>query len=128
MTGVLVAVLALAGAAFSLVAALGLVRLPDLPMRMHAVTKAGTLGAGLLLAAVAVSHGGAGVTVRAVATLAFLFLTAPVASHLIGRAAYLSGRVPLWHRTLVDQFRGPAAARAAGRGADARAQASPVPR
>lgn len=93
-----------------LVAALGVLRMPDLFMRMHAATKAGTLGAGLLLLAVALAFSQTGVTVRTLATIAFLLVTAPVAAHVIGRAAYRAERVPLWERTCMDEgAAGPAA-------------------
>ncbi len=104
MTTYFTHILVLLGAFFALVAAVGLLRMPDLLMRMHAATKAGTLGAGLFLVAVAVSFGDSGVTVRALAAIVFLFLTAPVAAHVIGRAAYYAGRVQLWKRTLVDEL------------------------
>lgn len=103
MTEVLTAALVLVGAALSLIAAIGLIRMPDLPMRMHAATKAGTLGAGLLLGAVAVAYSDAGVTIRALATIGFLFLTAPVSAHVIGRAAYRGG-LKLWERTCLDEL------------------------
>ena len=96
--------LLLVGALFVLVAALGLVRLPDLLMRMHAATKAGTLGAGLLLIAIAVSSPEASVVARAVATIVFLLLTAPIAAHLIARAAYHTGEAALWEHTCVDEL------------------------
>ncbi|SOD89224.1 monovalent cation/H(+) antiporter subunit G [Caenispirillum bisanense] len=99
----IVAALLLAGGFFALVAALGVVRLPDVFIRMHASTKAGTLGGGLILAAVAVSQWEAGVTTRVVLIIAFLLVTAPIAAHLIGRAAYRIG-VPLWHNTVVDEW------------------------
>jgi multicomponent Na+:H+ antiporter subunit G len=98
------AVLMLAGAAFMLIAAIGVLRLPDVLMRMHASTKAGTLGAGLLLLAVALIYGEIGIATRALATIAFLVLTAPVAAHMIGRAAYLVG-VQLWEGTIVDELK-----------------------
>jgi multicomponent Na+:H+ antiporter subunit G len=104
--GMIITIILLAtGAFFMLVAAIGVLRMPDLLMRMHAATKAGTLGAGLLLLAVAVHFGQAGITIRALATVTFLLLTAPVAAHVIGRAAYLAGTLPLWDRTLVDELR-----------------------
>jgi multicomponent Na+:H+ antiporter subunit G len=106
MMALVAALLIVAGAAFSLVAALGVLRLPDLLMRMHAATKAGTLGAGLMLLATAAAKLDGGVALRAFAALAFLLLTAPVAAHLIGRAAYMSGQVRLWEGTRVDEFRG----------------------
>lgn len=94
----------LAGSLFVLVAALGVLRLPDLLMRMHAATKAGTLGAGLLLVAVAVSAPETSVMARAVATFVFLLLTAPIAAHLIAHAAYYTGAATLWDRTSVDEL------------------------
>jgi multicomponent Na+:H+ antiporter subunit G len=83
---------------------LGVLRLPDLLMRMHAATKAGTLGAGLLLVAVAVSAPETSVMARALATFVFLLLTAPIAAHLIARAAYHTGEATLWDRTCVDEL------------------------
>jgi multicomponent Na+:H+ antiporter subunit G len=94
----------LVGSLFVLVAALGLLRLPDLLMRMHAATKAGTLGAGLLLVGVAVSTPDPSVMARALATFVFLLLTAPIAAHLIARAAYHTGEATLWDRTCVDEL------------------------
>ena len=54
MSELIVALLIAAGCLFCLVAAVGIVRLPDTLIRMHAATKAGTLGTGLILAGVAV--------------------------------------------------------------------------
>lgn len=99
-------ILILLGAFFMLVAAIGVVRMPDLLIRMHAATKAGTLGAGLLLIGVAIHFGETSVTLRAVSVVVFLFLTAPIAAHMIGRAAYNEGEVKLWDRTVVDELRG----------------------
>lgn len=72
---------------------------------MHASSKAGTLGAGMILAAVAVLYGTDEIVARAVAAIFFLLLTVPVASHMIGRAAYITG-VKLWSGTVVDEVRG----------------------
>lgn len=90
MNDAVVSVLIVLGGAFAAVAGLGLVRLPDVLMRMHASTKAGTLGVGLIVAGVSVHFGGALVVAKAILIIAFLLLTAPVAAHLIGRAAYRS--------------------------------------
>ena len=98
-------VLILIGAGFSLIAGIGLVRLPDLYLRMHAATKAGTLGAGLVLLAIMLEAGRLEIAVRAVTGLVFLFFTAPLAAHLLGRAGYLAG-VPLWDRTIQDDLTG----------------------
>ncbi len=88
-----------------LLAGIGIVRLPDIFLRMSAASKASSLGAGCVLLAVAVSAADIAITVRAVAGVLFLFLTAPVASHMIGRAAYMIG-VPLWKGTVVDELKG----------------------
>jgi multicomponent Na+:H+ antiporter subunit G len=98
-----VAILIVAGALFCLIAAAGMIRLPDTLIRMHAATKAGTLGAGLILAGVAVNFSQVGPVLRASLTLIFLLLTAPVGAHLIGRAAYRSG-IQLFSRTCVDHL------------------------
>ena len=99
------AILLLAGVALGLIAALGLLRMPDLPMRLHATSKAGTLGAGLMLAGVALHHNEFGVTSRVLVTVFFLILTGPVAAHIIGRAAFLTLRMRLWQGTRLNEFR-----------------------
>ena len=71
---------------------------------MHAATKAGTLGAGLILIAVAFFYADLGITLRSLAAIMFLLLTAPVAAHLIGRAAYYSG-IRLWEKTWIEQLK-----------------------
>jgi multicomponent Na+:H+ antiporter subunit G len=100
---VLTSFLLLSGSLFCLVAAVGMLRLPDTLIRMHAATKAGTLGAGLILLAEAVHFGDTGITLRALAAVAFLLITAPVGAHLIGRASYFRG-VRLYEKTHVDEL------------------------
>jgi multicomponent Na+:H+ antiporter subunit G len=72
---------------------------------MSATSKAATLGAGLVLLATAVFFNEFSITARVTATIVFLLLTAPVAAHMIGRAAYFDG-VPLWKGTVLDELRG----------------------
>jgi len=96
MAEIIMAVLVVSGGFFCFVAGLGVLRLPDVLMRMHASTKAGTLGSGLILAAVAVYFADTATISRAVATILFLLMTAPVAAHMIGRAAFRSG-ITLWN-------------------------------
>jgi multicomponent Na+:H+ antiporter subunit G len=86
MIDVVIGLFLIAGAAFVLIAAIGIVRLPDLLTRMHASTKAGTLGALLVLAGLAIHVGTGEVVSKVVATSLFLLLTAPIAAHMIGRA------------------------------------------
>ena len=98
-------VLLLLGAVFMLLAAIGMVRMPDVLTRMHSSTKSATLGVGLIMLGVALAIGDFAIGVRALAIVIFLFVTAPVAAHMIARAAYLSG-VPLWEGPLSDEMRG----------------------
>lgn len=93
------------GVFFILIAGIGLLRMPDLYLRMSAATKASTLGLGLILLGTAVYFGELGVASRALATIIFVFLTAPVSAHMIGRAAYSNG-VPLWEGSEVDELKG----------------------
>ncbi|MCG8604563.1 monovalent cation/H(+) antiporter subunit G [bacterium] len=98
------AVLLVTGSLFMLIAALGILRFPDLFTRMHAAAKAASFGAGLMLSAVAVYFATAWVILEIFLVIAFIFLTAPVASHMIGRAAYFL-QVPLWPGTIMDELR-----------------------
>lgn len=94
----------LLGASLVLLASLGLLRMPDLLTRMHATAKAGALGAGLMVGAVAIYFTDVGVTIRAIAIFVFIVLTGPIAAHVIGRAAYFVG-VPLWEGTIKDDLK-----------------------
>ncbi len=89
-----VAALLVTGGAFVLIGAIGMVRFPDFYMRLHAPTKATTLGVGgVLLASLAVSwwRGEFGVPELLIAV--FLFITAPVSANLLAKAA-MHLRVP----------------------------------
>ena len=105
MNDLISAVLLLIGAAFLLLAGVGVVRMPDVFTRMQAATKASTLGVGCVLLAVAVHFNELGIIMRALAGIVFFLLTAPVTAHVIGRAAYFLG-VPLWRGTTHDELRG----------------------
>ena len=105
MNEILSPALLMIGAGFALLAGVGVVRMPDLFTRMQAATKASTLGIGCILVAVAMHFGELGITTRALTAMLFVFLTAPVAAHMIARAAYFVG-VPLWKGTIIDELRG----------------------
>lgn len=104
MTAAVGAALLLAGAALMLIAAVGAVRFPDLMLRMHAVTKAGTSGVSLIGLAAALSFDDLSVTTRALIMVVFVMITLPVGAHVIGRAAYFAD-VPLWRGTVADELR-----------------------
>jgi multicomponent Na+:H+ antiporter subunit G len=100
------AALVLTGAFFMLLAAVGVARLPDVWMRMHASTKSATFGIGCMALALAASHlHDLGVVMRSIIIIGFVFQTAPVAAHMIGRAAYLMGVAP-WGGTKLDELKG----------------------
>ncbi|KHJ53214.1 hypothetical protein LA66_19595 [Aureimonas altamirensis] len=84
-------VLKLVGVAFIFGAALGLIRFRDPFQRMHAATKAGTVGAIFTVLGAMCSMQSLGPTLIGLFIIAFLLLTVPVAGHLLGRAAYMSG-------------------------------------
>lgn len=92
------------GVALVLLAGVGMVRFPDVLTRASAATKAAGLGVALVLAGTAVVIGTPEAAVKLGAAVVLQFLTAPVAGHVIGRAAYRSG-APLWHGTEVDDLR-----------------------
>jgi multicomponent Na+:H+ antiporter subunit G len=94
----------LSGALFCLIAALGVLRFPDLLMRMHASTKAGTLGVSLVLISTAIHYGSAAVIIKVVLTIAFLFIAGPVAAHVLARAGYFIN-LPLWEGSVIDELR-----------------------
>lgn len=100
----LVTILVFAGTFLMFLTGLGLVRMPDVFTRMHAATKGASLGVALLLVAAALFFREVGIATKAIVTVAFIFLTAPVAASLLGRAAY-ARRIPLWRGSVMDEGR-----------------------
>ncbi|WP_462417313.1 monovalent cation/H(+) antiporter subunit G [Kytococcus sp. Marseille-QA3725] len=92
---VLGGVLMLLGSLLSVIAAIGLLRFPDLLTRMHAATKPQTLGLVLLGAGLALFIREWPVWGAIFLTVLFQFLTAPVAAHMVGRGALRTGQVRL---------------------------------
>ena len=84
-----------AGAAFCLIGALGLQRMPDFYSRTHPASMIDTLGATLLLAGLALyavaGHGDAATLVRIVMIAGFLYVTSPTAAHALAKAAFARG-------------------------------------
>ncbi|MEW5931253.1 MAG: monovalent cation/H(+) antiporter subunit G [Gemmatimonadota bacterium] len=91
------------GVFFMFVASLGVFRLRDFYLRIHAPTKAATLGLALLLAAAALHLGERSVATKAVLALLFIGATAPVGGHILARAAYRNG-VPPTPGTSPDEY------------------------
>jgi multicomponent Na+:H+ antiporter subunit G len=86
------------GVFFLAVGTVGLLRLPVVYNRLHATSKATTLGASSTLLAVTVHFGPRGPGLTALIAIVFLFLTVPTGSHLIARAAGRMGVAPLRER------------------------------
>jgi multicomponent Na+:H+ antiporter subunit G len=109
------AVLLVVGAVIALIAAVGVLRLPDAFLRMHAATKAGVVGGVFALLGVGAAFDTPGAWLRVGLIIVFLLMTVPVSSHALGRAAYVSG-APMWQGTRQDDLEGvlPRAAREQG--------------
>ncbi len=105
MIDIIIMIIAGFGAIFVLLAAVGIIRMPDLYLRISVTTKAATLGIGLILICVAIYFNEASITTRVLAIIFFLLLTAPVGAHLIGRASYFVG-IPLWKKSVLDDLEG----------------------
>ena len=101
---VLSAVLLLGGVLLAVVAAVGLVRFPDVFSRMHAATKPSTLGLLLIVVGASLRMADRSDMVKLLLVAAFQFLTAPVAAHMVGRAAYRAGTGAL-DDLVVDEMR-----------------------
>lgn len=102
---ILIAVFALLGGLLTLIAGVGMIRMPDFYLRMSVTTKAATLGVSFFMLCAAIHFKDAAVTTKVAAIILFTFLTAPVAAHLISRVAYILG-VPLWRKSVMDDLKG----------------------
>ena len=87
----LVTALIVVGSFFLLVGTVGLLRLPDVYNRLHATSKATTLGAASMFLAGFVYYGPGGTGLTSLVGIVFLFLTAPTGGHVIARAAHRMG-------------------------------------
>lgn len=103
MTEYLVAGLLWIAGIFTLIAAIGVLRFPDVFMRMHAATKAGTVGVISSLLALALYFDDPAIRVRALLVALFLCITAPIVGHVLSRASLIA-RVPLAPQTRVNEW------------------------
>lgn len=93
ISDVISAVCFVLGAALALVAAIGIIRFPDVFSRMHSATKPQVLGLLLVLVGLAFRLEGIGSIGLLLLVALFQMLTAPIASHMVGRAAFRAGQV-----------------------------------
>lgn len=103
---IFIGIVVLLGSLLSLVTTIGLIRLPDVYTRSHAASKSATLGVLLILVGALLYFWFADnyFSARLVLGIVFVFITAPVAGHLISRAAYYTD-VPLWEKTVQDDLK-----------------------
>jgi multicomponent Na+:H+ antiporter subunit G len=99
-------VLILAGSAFVVLGAVGLVRMPDIYTRMHAASVTDTLGAGLLIGGLMLQAGLSLVTLKLLFLLALFFFTGPVVTHALAQAALHEGVEPMLHEDRRDRANG----------------------
>lgn len=99
-----ISILMIAGSVWVLIAALGIVRMPDFFTRVQVVTKATTFGLGMIMLATALNFGWSGESARSLLAVAFIFLTSPVAAHMLSRTAYKRREVDLWEGTEKDEW------------------------
>ncbi len=85
------------GAFFLIVSGIGILRMPDVYTRLHAAGIADTLGADLILTGLLFQSGLSLVSVKIILILLFLFLTSPVSTHAVARAALQGGVEPILH-------------------------------
>ena len=105
MIDILIFILATLGAIFAMLAAVGILRMPDTFLRISVTTKAATLGIGLILGAAAIYFLDFSVSTRVQAIIIFIVLTAPVGAHLIGRTSYFTGN-KMWKNSVIDELKG----------------------
>lgn len=77
----------IAGSAFVLIASIGILRMPDIYMRLHASTKATSLGLTLLLTGLMIFDPVISTIIKSLAVIIFLYLTIPVSANLLGKSA-----------------------------------------
>ena len=103
ISNLIVTVFVLAGAFFSLLASIGVIRFPDVYTRMHAATKAPAFGIFLFLVAAVFFFADFYAIAISLMIVVFIFLTAPVASHIISRVAHLLN-TEIWNKTSIDEL------------------------
>lgn len=88
-------ILILGGGFFAVTGGIGVLRLPDVYTRLHASGMTDTMGAGMILAGCMLQSGLGLVTVKLFLVLLFLWLTSPISTHAVARAALHVGIRPV---------------------------------
>ncbi len=104
MNEIIIIALLLVGSLAIFVAAVGLLRMPDVYLRISSTTIAATFGVASILLAVALHFEDLGYALHVFGVIIFLILSVPVGSHMLGIAAYIA-ELPMWKGTSVDQLK-----------------------
>lgn len=88
---IIAAIFVAGGVFFFLVSVIGLIRLPDIYIRVHATAKGDTLGLGLSLLGAMIHMGFSFTSLKLLLIITFIWITSPTAAHLIGKSAYRTG-------------------------------------
>ena len=91
---IVAATLMLIGCSLALIAAIGMYRMPDTYSRIHVATKPATLAVVCTMGAAVLLVPGPAASTKLLLAVALQFWTAPVASHMLGRAAHATGQRP----------------------------------
>lgn len=83
------------GSVFSLIGAVGMLRMPDVFTRIHAASLIETMGVGMILLGLGIQSGFTLIAVKLFMIFAFLFFTNPTTTHALTRALYHAGVIPL---------------------------------
>ena len=110
LTSILSGCFILLGVLALLIGALGLLRLPDVYCRIHAVGMIDTAGASFIILGLAIHEGVSLVTVKLLFIGIFLFFTSPIATHAVAQVAHKSGVVPVGRNLVTKAAKKPAAA------------------
>jgi multicomponent Na+:H+ antiporter subunit G len=100
---VLIAFLLILGSSITLLSSMGLLRFGDVYLRMHASTKASTLGIGFIMLGAVMYFADSLITIRLLALLVIYFFSSPTGTQVLAHAAYISG-VPKVEQTWIDEL------------------------
>jgi len=104
MKEVIVSFFLLSGTFFMLIASIGIIRLPDFYIRMSVVTKASTIGLGLMMIGAGIYFNTLEALIKVIAIVIFIIATSPIAAHIISKAASQI-KVPFWKKTDLTDYR-----------------------
>ena len=101
MTEIILSFFIIAGAFLMFIAGLGVLRMPDIFMRMHAATKAPSLGLLLMLVAVMISFPDGITILKSLLIIMFIYITLPISANMLGKT-FLDMNLPLWKKKKKD--------------------------